>query len=72
MAATIPASRFSRAADRDRMSGTLIECSGILIGYFREQEGTWVTLQPGHMGDRYPAHMGDTFVALLILPSPST
>jgi hypothetical protein len=35
MAATIPTSRFSRSADRDRMSGILIECSGILIGYFR-------------------------------------
>ena len=25
-----------------------------------EQEGTWVTPQPGNMGDRHPAHMGDS------------
>jgi len=38
MAATIPASCFSRSADPDRMSGMLIECSGILIGYFRNAD----------------------------------
>jgi hypothetical protein len=38
MAATIPNSCFSRSADHDRMSGILIECSGILIGYFRNAD----------------------------------
>jgi hypothetical protein len=38
MAATIPTSRFSRSVDLDRMSGILIECSGILIGYFRNAD----------------------------------
>jgi hypothetical protein len=37
-----------------------------------EQEGTWVTLQPGHIGDRYPAHMGDTSPPIVISPLPST
>lgn len=42
---------------------------------FGVQEGTWVTLWPGHMGDRCPGDIGDIWAlpALLVIsPSPNT